>query len=111
MLLGLNDKSSLSRYEQYETQYPSPRKELEDRVIYMSRPVPLSRTMCLPLLSDLSEARFDSDDNTDLIMPSVYRAPEVILCLPWSFPVDVWSVAMVVDHINIMFCVHGTCGV
>ena len=29
-------------------------------------------------------------------MPAVYRAPEVILGMEWSYPVDVWSVAVMV---------------
>lgn len=49
-----------------------------------------------PSLSDLSEARSGESDNTDLIMPAVYRAPEVLLGMPWSYPVDIWGFAMTV---------------
>jgi hypothetical protein len=47
-----------------------------------------------PFLCDLSEARFDTVGNEELVMPHVYRAPEVILGMPWSYPVDIWGFAM-----------------
>jgi hypothetical protein len=54
-------------------------------------------TKGLPLLSDLSEARFGDQDNIDLAMPDVYRAPENVLGTSWSYPVDIWNFAMVVS--------------
>ena len=50
-----------------------------------------------PLLSDLSEARCGDVEHTDLIMPDVYRSPEVVLSMEWSYPVDIWGFAMVVS--------------
>lgn len=47
-----------------------------------------------PSLCDLSEARFGNIPNVDLVMPDVYRAPEVILGMPWSYSIDVWGFAM-----------------
>ncbi|KAI9823354.1 MAG: hypothetical protein M1819_001362 [Sarea resinae] len=87
MLMGIDDPSIFAKFEQYEAESPVPRKELDGRIIYMSRPMPLSKG--LPLLSDLSEARFGGSEHIDLIMPDVYRAPEVILGMPWSYPVDI----------------------
>lgn len=94
MLLGGLDKSPFEKFERYEAASPSPRKELGDRTIYLSRPMPFSNGE--PAVSDLSEARFGDLDHADLIMPDVYRAPEVVLGLKWSYPVDIWSLAMVV---------------
>ncbi|KAI9803816.1 MAG: hypothetical protein M1825_001696 [Sarcosagium campestre] len=93
MLLGIHDDSVLGKFEQNEMENPCPRKELDDRTIYLSRPMPLSKGE--PSITDLSEARFGDCKHTDRIMPSVYRAPEVILGLPWSYPVDIWGFGMV----------------
>ncbi|KAH9822018.1 protein kinase [Teratosphaeria destructans] len=93
MLLGIHDNAALADFERYEEQYPCPRKELDDRVIYLSRPMPLTKGE--PRITDLSEARFGDRAHTDRVMPNVYRAPEVILGLPWSYPVDVWGFGMV----------------
>ncbi|KAI7202693.1 kinase-like protein [Hortaea werneckii] len=93
MLLGIHDESVLAKFERYEIENPCPRKELDDRTIYLSRPMPLSKWE--PCITDLSEGRFGGQVHTDQIMPNVYRAPEVILGLPWGYEVDVWGFAMV----------------
>ena len=98
MLLGIHeihDASKLAKFEQDEAEYPSPRKELDDRYIYLSQRIPLTRGE--PKITGLSEARFGEIKYTDLIMPSVYRAPEVILGISWSYPVGVWALGMVVS--------------
>lgn len=94
--MGIHNSSVFAKFEQYETENPVPRKELDGRTIYLSRPMPLTKG--LPALSDLSEARFGGSEHTDDIMPDVYRAPEVVLGMPWSYPIDIWSVGMVVSH-------------
>ncbi|KAL8967014.1 MAG: hypothetical protein Q9183_003108 [Haloplaca sp. 2 TL-2023] len=93
MMLGIHDESVLARFEQAETENPYPRKELDDRNIYMSRPLPLTKVK--PRITDFSEARLGVWKNTELIMPHIYRAPEVILGLQWSYPVDIWGFGMV----------------
>ncbi|KAF2215355.1 hypothetical protein CERZMDRAFT_110054 [Cercospora zeae-maydis SCOH1-5] len=93
IILGMHDNSILAEFERGEQQDPSPRKETDDRAIYVSRPMPLAKGW--PSLSDFSEARFGNVEHTDLVMPDVYRAPEVILGMSWSFPIDIWAFAMV----------------
>ena len=93
--MGVNDRSVFDRFEQDEAEKPLPRKELEGRTIYMSRPIGLTRGA--PSITDLSEARFDGPKNIDQTMPNVYRAPEIILDHPWSFPADIWGFAQVVS--------------
>jgi serine/threonine-protein kinase SRPK3 len=93
VLLGIIDDSVFAKFEQYEIENPCPRKEIDDRTIYLSRPMPLTKGE--PSIADLSEARFGDSKHKDRIMPKVYRAPEVILGVPWSFPVDVWGFGMV----------------
>ncbi|KAI7369621.1 kinase-like protein [Hortaea werneckii] len=93
MLLGIHDDTVLAKFERYEIENPCPRKELDDRTIYLSRPMPLSKGE--PCITDLSEGRFGGQVHTDIIMPNVYRAPEVILGLSWGYEVDVWGFAMV----------------
>ncbi|KAF7186687.1 Serine/threonine-protein kinase SRPK [Pseudocercospora fuligena] len=94
LLLGVLDQTVFAKYEQQQIHDPVPRKELPDRTIYTSRSVPLTKGR--PAISDLSEARFGDAEHSDLIMPNVYRAPEVILDVPWSYPVDRWAFAMVI---------------
>ena len=95
MLLGVHDVTVFAKFEEYENENPCPRKESSDRTIYISRPMPLTKGE--PCITDLSEARFGDSKHTDLVMPNVYRAPEVILGLPWNYSVDVWGFGMVVS--------------
>jgi hypothetical protein len=94
ILMGVLDDSTFARFEREELQDPMPLKESSSHPVYLSRPMPFTKGS--PLLCDLSEARFDDPENDDLIMPDVYRAPEVLLGMPWSYPVDVWGFAMTV---------------
>ncbi|KAJ5570433.1 uncharacterized protein N7459_009863 [Penicillium hispanicum] len=93
ILLGIKDDSILSQFEQAEFEAPVPRKVLEDRTIYLSRPLPISYGT--PVLCDLGEARLGTDQQTGDIMPDIYRAPEVILDMNWDSKVDIWNVGMV----------------
>lgn len=96
MLLGIHDPSVLLKYERLATEHPVPRKELDDRTIYASQPMPLTKAP--PVISDFSEARFGDTKHSGIIMPHVYRAPEVILDMPWDYAVDIWGFGMTVSH-------------
>ncbi|KAI5193501.1 hypothetical protein E4T38_09947 [Aureobasidium subglaciale] len=89
---GIEDSSVFDKFAEMAITNPAPRKELSDRIVYVSQPMPLTKG--LPSLTDLSEARFGNSLHTGLIMPNVYRAPEVILEMEWSYPVDIWSFGM-----------------
>ncbi|TQB70632.1 hypothetical protein MPDQ_000250 [Monascus purpureus] len=89
ILLGIDDDSILAGMEEDEISNPSPRKVLTDRIIYATRAMPL--TDGEPILADLGEARLAKQKQTGLIMPSVYRAPEVLLGMEWDNKVDIWA--------------------
>ncbi|PWY85762.1 CMGC/CLK protein kinase [Aspergillus sclerotioniger CBS 115572] len=87
---GIEDPSVLSQIEEDETKRPIARKVLPDRIIYFSRPMPVSTG--LPVLSDLGEARIGGDKQRGDSMPGIYRAPEVVLDMDWDSKVDIWSI-------------------
>src|SRR4051794_21103876 len=101
--MGIDDESVFSKYEKDEFEHPIPRKVDTDRTIYLSQP--LSLNFGPPVLCDLGEARLGDEEHQDNIMPDVYRAPEVILGMKWSYKVDIWNVAMVVRRLllNVFF--------
>ncbi|GAB7354241.1 hypothetical protein MBLNU459_g4778t2 [Dothideomycetes sp. NU459] len=92
LLMGIHDNSALDKFAERAADSPMPRKELSDRVIYVSQPMPLTKGN--PSISDLSEARFGQSKYTGLIIPNVYRAPEVILGMDWNYPADIWGFGM-----------------
>lgn len=53
------------------------------------------------LLSDFGEARIGQGPHGGDIMPLEYRAPETLLYVGWSFPVDIWSVGLTVGAVSI----------
>ncbi len=80
--------------EQAEFTNPTPRKNAQDRTIYLPRAFLGSRG---PLaLCDFGEARMGSE-HSGAAMPTPYRAPEIILGMKWGHPVDMWSVGLVVS--------------
>ncbi|KAE8150676.1 kinase-like protein [Aspergillus avenaceus] len=92
MLLGLYDNNHLRRLEDKEMASPVTRKIYPDRTIYLSRlTLPKEGPM---LLSDFGEARIGPGPHAGDIMPSEYRAPETLLYVGWSYPVDIWSVGL-----------------
>lgn len=95
MLLGIHDTSVFGKFEQISIQDPVPRKELEDRTIYLSQRMPLTNAEAS--ITDFSEARFGDTKHSGRIMPNVYRAPEVILEMPWDFAVDIWGFGITVS--------------
>ncbi|KAL5336930.1 kinase-like protein [Aspergillus crustosus] len=93
MLLGVRDNDLLQKLEQSEISSPVTRKPVSsDRTIYLSR---LMRPDIGPmLLSDLGEARAGAGPHAVDIMPLEYRAPETLLYVGWSYPIDIWSVGL-----------------
>mmetsp|Transcript_35064 Transcript_35064/g.109575 ORF Transcript_35064/g.109575 Transcript_35064/m.109575 type:complete len:326 (+) Transcript_35064:84-1061(+) len=47
-------------------------------------------------LIDFGAATWDEDDHGTIIQTRHYRAPEVVLGLPWTFPCDMWSIACII---------------
>jgi serine/threonine-protein kinase SRPK3 len=97
ILLKANE-DVLTTFEEAELKEPSPRKEIEGRTIYMSRELSIPESWDAPILSDFgSTTRLDDGaEHRDDIQPNVYRSPEVIMDIPWSYSVDIWNVGCMV---------------
>ncbi|KAG5998485.1 hypothetical protein E4U52_008076 [Claviceps spartinae] len=94
LLLDITDESQLSQFEENERMRPTDRKVIGDRVIHVSQM--LMTAGGPPHLCDFGHARIcpDSELQTGLIMPTQYRAPEVLLDMQWDFAVDLWSIGI-----------------
>lgn len=95
--LRLEDDSILKDFEQGEMENPSARKSHGAYFFYESRGLRIPKRQGRPVLCDFGEARSGSEPHVDDIQPYVYRAPEVILDIPWSFSADIWNVGVVVS--------------
>ncbi|CAG8133226.1 unnamed protein product [Penicillium nalgiovense] len=72
---------------------PSARKPVSsDRTIYISRAI-LPKEGPLRL-SDFGGARIGPGPYDYPAMPMPYRAPEIVLQVPWSYPIGIWCVGL-----------------
>ncbi|EGX95239.1 Protein kinase-like domain [Cordyceps militaris CM01] len=91
-----SDQSVLIDVEQGELQAPSPRKELEGRCIYTSRELKFSKYMGLPVLCDFGTTVKGGVQHLEEAQPNIYRAPEVLLQVPWTYSIDIWNVGCMI---------------
>ncbi|KAJ5618219.1 hypothetical protein N7528_006862 [Penicillium herquei] len=95
VLMEIQDDTSLKDVEDQEARCPSlpisSNVNGTPTVVYRSKPTNLKVTGN-PILTDFGQMRLiEGCVNRDWWMPDLYRAPEVLLQLPWGFPVDIWS--------------------
>ncbi|KAJ5697510.1 hypothetical protein N7488_011194 [Penicillium malachiteum] len=88
IIFGIKDNSVFTHVIEYEFQAPVPRKEVNTdgtlRTIYMSQ-----------------NSKYPNKSAPQyfviLVLPyTIYRAPEVILGIPWTFSVDIWNVGCMI---------------
>ncbi|KAG6835288.1 hypothetical protein H0H93_003092 [Arthromyces matolae] len=93
---------------------PTPRKDAGNgRWIYESRPIEhveaVVESTCLCDFGEAIDGR-KLYTHTD-VQPDVYRAPEVMLGVPWSYPIDIWNLGCVIwqiaqTHVLLVFTDH-----
>jgi serine/threonine protein kinase len=98
IMFELADESVFAKFEQDELQDPSPRKEVDGRTIYLSRDLEIIPSkLGAPVLCDFGSAVAGDIEHTEDVQPDIYRAPEVILEVPWSHSIDIWNVGCMVS--------------
>lgn len=104
-MLDVEDESILIDFENAEISNPSPRKLVGNRTIYCSRKLAIPKKHGRPVLADFGEARFGSDTGTYCsdVQPFIYRAPEVLLRMPWNEKIDIWNIAVLVGAFNVPY--------
>ena len=96
------DSTVLTQFENQELQEPSPKKETIGSIIYLSREMDTPKAFGAPVLCDFGSAvpLDDGVEHREDIQPDVYRCPEVILDIPWTYSVDIWNVGCMVSIIT-----------
>ncbi|KAF6758026.1 CMGC/SRPK protein kinase [Ephemerocybe angulata] len=92
IMFGIGDPSVLEKFEQDELEHPTPRKETGGRIIYQSRELQIPSRFSEPVLCDLGSSVWGEEEHREDVQPDVYRSPEVILGVPWSYEIDVWNI-------------------
>ncbi|KAI5863435.1 kinase-like protein [Durotheca rogersii] len=91
LLIGIDDESQLAEFEEAELVRPSSRKMVDGITIHVSQF--MLKSFGPLYLCDFGDARVGSE-HEGIAMPIQYRAPEIILDMPWSHSVDMWSVGL-----------------
>lgn len=99
-MFGIEDPTVFEKFEQAELEHPTPRKEIDGRIIYLSRDLEMPSDLGLPVLCDFGSAVWGEEKHEEDVRPDVYRSPEVILNVPWSYEIDIWNVGCMVGNIE-----------
>ena len=95
-MFSVADDSVFTDFENQELAEPSPRKEVDGRIIYRSRDLGMPKCLGPPVLCDFGSAVPGDGTHTEDVQPDVYRAPEIILEVPWSYEIDIWNTGAMV---------------
>ncbi|KAJ7666896.1 CMGC/SRPK protein kinase [Mycena polygramma] len=98
LMFTIQDDTIFERFEQAELQDPTPRKEIDGRIIYLSRQLemPNAGRIGLPVLCDFGSAVWGEQTHETDAQPDIYRSPEVLLDVPWSYEIDIWNVGCMI---------------
>ncbi|PSK42124.1 hypothetical protein B9Z65_4038 [Elsinoe australis] len=96
ILQSIEDQSILEAFTQAELKQPSPRKVIDEYTVYASRSLGLPKSFGNSVLSDVASAVAGDEQHDHDIQPDVYRSPEVMLNMPWSYPADIWNVGVMI---------------
>jgi serine/threonine protein kinase len=99
-MMKLEDSSILERDAEDEFNYPLPQKYCEDgRVIYLARNDygQFARDVGILRITDFDLAVSGSVPRKGCIQAGIYRAPEVILDVGYTYSADIWSLGVMVS--------------
>jgi serine/threonine protein kinase len=97
ILLGLVDSSIVGQLDTKEIAASSLYKSVDGYNLYRSANFGIPTRFGRPILCDFSLARNGQVEHCHDIQPDPYRAPEVILEMPWGYAVDIWNVGVMVQ--------------
>ncbi|KAI1382970.1 kinase domain protein [Hypoxylon trugodes] len=96
IFLAIEDDGVLEAFTKAELETPTPRKIVGENTIYLSRYFDLPKRFGDVILSDFGSAISGDEKRNHDAQPNVYRSPEVMLKVDWSYPIDIWNVGVVI---------------
>jgi len=97
-MLAVEDDTIFRTFEEEEWSEPSLRKISGDRIIYATRELDIPDNPTHIVLGDFGDAQFGEETYIGEVMPDLYRAPEIVLGIPWNEKIDIWSVGLMVGR-------------
>jgi serine/threonine protein kinase len=104
ILIALASQSPVLDFIAAEQEHPiAPKVINERRSIYVSRSLPHFLPPGPPTICDFGHAVVGSPGakHNGVTQPLPYRAPEVILGIPWGAEADIWNLGALVSYITV----------
>ncbi len=95
-MISIPDQTFFDTVVATESGSPSARKIDGERVIYASTALDIPDDPGEPIISDFGDAKFGKGPFIGEVMPDLYRAPEIVLGVPWDEKIDIWALGMMV---------------
>ncbi|KAF2018044.1 kinase-like protein [Aaosphaeria arxii CBS 175.79] len=92
VLVELDDDTVFESFTKAELEHPSPRKFVDGTTVYASRSFGTPEDFGNVVLGDFGSTVSGAERQAKRVQPNVYRAPEVMLNVDWSYPIDIWNV-------------------
>lgn len=97
IMIAVKEDIIFKTFEQEEMGEPRLRKVDGERIIYASRALDIPGDASHNVLCDFGDAQFGAETYEGEVMPDLYRAPEIVLGIPWNEKIDIWAVGMMVS--------------
>ncbi|KAL2256675.1 hypothetical protein VTK26DRAFT_1319 [Humicola hyalothermophila] len=95
-MLSISDPTVLVKAVSNEWSSPGPHKLLGENEIYCSVDLDLPVDGDIPIISDFGDAHFGDPPYFAEVMPDLFRAPEMILGIPWDEKIDTWAFGLMI---------------
>jgi len=66
------------------------------KIVYISTAIEMPDDLGPPVITDFGGAKIGSGPFVGEVMPDLYRAPEIILGIPWDEKIDIWALGLMV---------------
>ncbi|OLN81064.1 Serine/threonine-protein kinase SRPK [Colletotrichum chlorophyti] len=96
IMLSIADTTVLDDLVEDEWALPSAHKIQDGRITYASTGLEIPDDPGDPVISDFGDAQFGNGPFEGEFMPDLYRAPEIILGIPWDEKIDIWALGLLV---------------
>ncbi|KAK6211166.1 hypothetical protein QIS74_10430 [Colletotrichum tabaci] len=96
IMLAITDTSILDDLVEAEWALPSARKIVGERITYASTGLEIPDDPGDPIICDFGDARFGDGPFEGQVMPDLYRAPEIIIGIPWDEKIDIWALGLMI---------------
>jgi serine/threonine-protein kinase SRPK3 len=106
--LSVPDQSVFDQVVAEEWASLSPRKTTDGRATHTSASLELPDDPGPPIVTDFGDARVGAGPFIGEVLPDLYRAPEIVLAIPWDDKIDIWALGLMVRTLLLLVFFENT---